>query len=232
MINKNYKHFCILYPGAGGGNHLVNLISTISNFEKIPNNLNTLDNNQYFSFIKSRYLFESNRAFHRKSFFKVHFATNHLARLSEDYQNVLAELNQTTHKNIIFGHWASYEVNIKTKHNLDYLNDCVWMVVTWPSKGSVPLQRIDKHNFYPQTPEKYRLPLDIVMFVNEDDYMPTTIRLADNSNAFLVEIEKVFHENGWDYLNDRLTENLGLSLPVQSKELHNIWINAIKQDIL
>ncbi len=249
-INKPYKHICVLYPGGCGGNHILNLISTIDTVEPIFSN-NNLD---YITSLRNRYHWFTKSP----SMFKVHVTgKNHLHELqnSSDPEQYKVKLNENKQTNAFYGHWASYEQTLY-KGNYVNLDDCVWIIVTWPSIDSLPMKRIDKHSFYPQQPYKYTLPLEITLpnetamkIAGQDkvrkillasDYEEEelentpvfpTITLADESNGFLIEVEKYFTTDGWNYLNSKLNEYLGLELPQKSKEIHDIWISAIMEEL-
>ena len=223
MIEKNYKHLCILYPGGGGGNHLSNLISTIPNFEKI-----VLSGKNYINHLLRRYereKFVSDNSSFR--WFNVHLGKNHLLDLRVNTEEVRNQLNTNTDKNIIFGHWANYQINILNNTFVDY-DDCVWIILTYPEKNTLPWMRIEKHQMYPQQPEKYNLPLDIEMDTSDSN---SFMLLANENNGFAINIEEFFSHQGWDYVNNKLTENLGFSLPVESKPLHDFWINEVTSDV-
>jgi hypothetical protein len=239
-----------MYPGGCGGNHILNLISTIDTVEPIFSNYNQ----DYITALRNRYMWFAKGP----NMFKVHVTgKNHLHELqnNSDPEHYKVKLNENNKTNAFYGHWASFEQTLH-KGNFVNLNDSVWIIVTWPSPNSLPMQRIDKHNFYPQQPDKYTLPLEITLpnaiaekIVGQDkvreiilasdyeegelestDVFPK-ITLADENNGLLIEVEKYFTIDGWDYLNSKLNEYLGLELPSKSKEIHDIWISAITEEL-
>lgn len=224
MITKNFKHLCILYPGGGGGNHLSNMLSVHPNFEPLINTTN-----DYYEHLLRRYNLEKIKTkLNKNRWFNVHIRdSNPLEELRNNTATHLSKLENSSKKNIIFGHWASFQLNL-INHKFVDINDCVWAIVTWPKKDSMPDLRIEKHQMYPQQPEKYQLPLDVEMDTNDPD---SFVLLADNSNGFTIEIEEFFTENGWDYLNDRLQTNLGITLPANTKNLHDFWIREVQADV-
>lgn len=218
---STYKHLCILYPGGGAGNHISNLISTIPGFTPLFSHTHS----SYIDSLATKYFNISQLG--RDIFFKTHVSTiNPLEQIrsNPEYLNVL---KNNTNTNIIYGHWASFQQNLLNNLFVD-LDKCVWLIVSWPTEGSVALRRIDKHNLYPQQPEKYNLPLDIEL--NVEDYEPPVV-LANENNGFILDIDKFFSFTGWDYLNSKLQENLGIELPPASKKLHNIWYPRLLIDL-
>jgi hypothetical protein len=208
-----------MYPGGGGGNHVSNLLSTIDGFEK------RFPSTDYLSNLRDGYLADTQSG----SFYKVHlFRSNQMDCLMDDPINHRQVLDNNTKTNILHGHWACYQTNLINDAFVD-LADCVWLIVSWPSVNSLPKQRIDKYRLRPQQPEQYSLPLYFEKIITPDT--SEFILLADETNGFVVEIEKLFSLEGWDYLNNTLQEQLGISLPIASKELHQFWIDSITQDV-
>lgn len=218
-ITKRYKHLCVLYPGGGGGNHVSNLLSTITGFEP------RFHSTDYFNKLQKGYLSDGQPG----SFYKVHlFQTNQMDALLDDSKKHRLVLENNANTNIIHGHWACYQTNLIRDAFLG-LDDCVWLIVSWPSPNSLPKQRIDKYRLGPQQPEQYSLPLYFEKIITPDT--SEFILLADETNGFVVEIEKLFSLEGWNYLNGLLQDNLGLTLPAESLELHKLWISNLIKDV-
>lgn len=217
----NYKNLCILYPGGGGGNHVTNMISTISGFQPL---MPKVDSSSYIKKLTNRYRLFSSRP---SEIFHVHIENKLPLDKAVEDKEYLNFLKSNTNKNLLYGHWASFQKNLLADSFVN-LEECVWMIVTWPELNSLGLRRINKHNFYPQQPEQYNLPLEIELNIEENG--PFTL-LADETNGFLVNNEKLFSSTGWDYLNDVLQENLGISLPDESRVLHDIWFASMVKDV-
>lgn len=98
---NNYKHLCILYPGGGGGNHLANLISTITGFEHLVDYEKhdlTGNKDQHIAYLQKNYLKNRTNRQTFNNFFNVHLGINHLDNLSTDYQTTIDKLKNNTEK--------------------------------------------------------------------------------------------------------------------------------------
>ena len=59
--------------------------------------------------------------------------------------------------------------------------------------------------------------------------MPTDVgplKLKE-SDGFIVDTDSFVSFEGWDYVNQILLENIGITLPQETKHLHDLWVRNI-----
>ena len=205
-----------MFPGAAGGNHLSNLLSTTEMFEQL------FPSNNYIQEMTEKYekvykKFNGVRKSKDKLFSihgtKVHFTQfNNLDHLyvSDEKSKVL----NSKKKNILMGHAHSFTKAIADNVFVDPI-DCKWLVMNVPSVDSLAGKRAIKGEFGILSKEDYILPTDV-----------GSLKLKE-SDGFIVDTDSFVSFEGWNYVNQILLENIGITLPEETKHLHDLWVRNI-----
>ena len=214
----NYKHLCIMFPGAAGGNHIANMISTIDGFQKFFDSENYIDElvDRYEN-VYTRYTGNKQDKISSIHGTKVHFTKynnlDHL-KISEEKEKVL----NNSQKNILMGHAHSFYEIIHVAKTFVDRKDCVWLVMTSPDISSLAGKRALEGEFGILPKEQYRLPTSIGRGVK-----------LKETDGFTVDTDLFVTESGWEYLNETLTAKLGLELDIKTKRMHDLWVSNIRK---
>lgn len=213
---SKYKHLSIMFPGAAGGNHLSNLLSTSSIFEQL------FPSDRYVEEMTDKYVkvykkFSGVRKSKDKLFSihgtKVHFTKfNNLDHLYDKDEK--EKLSKNSNKNILMGHAHSYHKAIVDNVFVNP-TECCWLVMTVPTESSLAGKRAIKGEFGILPKEDYTLPTDI-----------GSLKL-NTSDGFILDTDKFVSLDGWDYVNQILLENIGTILPKETEYLHELWVQNI-----
>lgn len=216
-FDSNYKHLCVMFPGAAGGNHISNLISTVDGFEKLFDSDNYIEDMIFkYEYIYNKYIGQRTRnkvfAIHGT---KVHFTNynnlDHL-KIAEEKEQLL----KNSKKNILMGHAHCFFDAIVTDIFVDPA-DCRWLLMSVPSETSLAGKRAIQGEFGILRKEHYRLPTYIGPF-----------KLSE-TDGFNIDTDLFVSESGWEYLNEQLVDNLGIELDSKTKRMHDLWVANIME---
>lgn len=204
-----------MFPGAAGGNHLSNLLSTNHIFEPFFSSTDYLkEMTEKYENLYKKY---SIRTIKDKLYYihgtKVHFTKfNNLDHLYIPTEK--EKLLKNKKKNILMGHAHSYHKAIVDNVFVNPA-ECCWLVMTVPTESSLAGKRAIKGEFGILPKEDYTLPTDI-----------ESLKL-NTSDGFILDTDKFVSLDGWDYVNQILLENIGITLPKETEHLHELWVQNI-----
>jgi hypothetical protein len=205
-----------MFPGAAGGNHLSNLLSTSEMFEQLfPSNNYIQDMTEKYEKVYKK--FTGVRKSKDKLFSihgtKVHFTQfNNLDHLYITDEKIKLINNQK--KNILMGHAHSYNKSILDNVFVNP-DDCKWLVMSVPSIDSLAGKRAIKGEFGILSQTDYMLPTDV-----------GSLKLKE-SDGFTVNTDDFVSLEGWEYINQVLEQNIGITLPKETEYLHELWVKNI-----
>jgi hypothetical protein len=216
FLDSTYKHLCIMFPGAAGGNHISNLISTVDIFEKHFISENYIDEivSRYETVYK-KYVGNKTDKISSIHGTKVHFTKyNNLEHLKipEEKEKIL----QNSKKNILIGHaHCFYEMIHVTKTFVDR-KECCWLIMTSPDEYSLAGKRALQGEFGILPKKNYTLPTSV----------GRGFKLTE-TDGFVVDTDLFVTMSGWEYLNEMLISNLGIQLDPKTKRMHDLWVANI-----
>lgn len=215
-MNLNYKHLCIIFPGAAGGNHLNNLLSTCENFTPL------WDSNDYINELTSKYNEITKKILPEKDKSNIQASKVHFTKYSNlEFLKIPEErdkLFSNNKINILPGHFHCF-MDVVTNNVMMPIEDCFWIAMSVPKLGSLAYKRATQGNFGILNSENYQLPL----------YIHATHITEENGSMFNTDMFMTV--DGWDYTNNFIEENLDISLPKETKKIHEIWINNIIESV-
>jgi hypothetical protein len=210
---KKLKHLFVVYPGATGGNHISNILNLSLDIN--PDNItgcttklmldyyrNVDYKNSHISTLTAHVLSEIPGA----------------AKILENPEITSEVLNNTPRKNVIIGHEHHWHQFFKEGKHIK-LKRYGWLILNFPDIRSLPGQRILQMNMNSQPGHVYNLP-----------YKPYPYALisATDKDSTLLKTERIFCDEGIDYMRDVFLQEFGITIPPEADEIHTIWVKWMK----
>lgn len=207
-----------MFPGAAGGNHLSNLLSTTELFEQLfPSNNYILEMTEKYEKVYKKFTGVRKS---KDKLFSIHGTKVHFTQFNNlDHLYVTDEKNKlisSQKKNILIGHAHSYNKAILDNVFVNP-DDCKWLVMNIPSINSLAGKRAIKGEFGILSQTDYMLPTDV-----------GSLKLKE-SDGFMVNTDDFVSFEGWTYVNQVLEQNIGITLPKETEYLHELWVKNITE---
>jgi hypothetical protein len=209
------KNLFVVYPPSCAGTHLGNLLSLHPAFNPKYN----WDGNYEQRMIENYIHTHAHRKFHSPRSCNVHF--DPLQKNINDFDKDdpwLNEMLSNDKKNVFTGHFTNFH-NMFVNTFLRKYKPYAAMILTEPKVGSIAYIRNQLNGFEETNPYKnYQIPckfpspspVDGLDFITEE-------------NGFLLDTDEFFTKDGFKLLNEKLQENLGITLDEKYEPIHHCW---------
>lgn len=230
-VFSNAKNLFLIFPPGCGGNHLANLLSLCPEFEP------RYENDYYTDSMIKRY---QTKFKYSSAMIKGNLGGTmaHFSYLENLQQHVLLKhkdwLINNQKINILCSHLYEYllmhEVGL-----LDYLDNRIFCIFSFPEKDSLAHKRLyngawfnGETSAFPESEFQYTKEVVANGIQLKHTDKPTIIA---PEYTFELDTDKFMSTDGFDYIKEVCYSEMGVTLPEIGKELHQLWLDTIKEAI-
>lgn len=230
-----FSNIFLLYPSFAGGNHLANLIGLCEGVEPAWLDADSLlEKYLTVSLPGSRVNLGGMIAHHN---IENPYESN-ADRVFLHYDQLIRQ-QEEGYVNIIQGHHHSFQKLIFNLEYIEKFKDIKWLVIKYPSEGTLGYQRmqIEKRDL-PLLEDERNIYQDIVKFDTTNLSPPHLSHVAkifdfySGNNSIAIDPDLYFAYDGSKYIRGILRGYFGLELPKIADRIHKLWIDMIEYRIV
>lgn len=130
-------------------------------------------------------------------------------------------INNPEKRNVFCSHIDEYVFSTKIGVARD-LPDKIFILMDYPSNGTVAYKRHRAEQWYRQSPIEYTKEAFIEFLIKHSHVPPNLDELI------VIDSSQFMSHSGFEYITSTLNEKIGLEIPEIGRKMHTLWINAIE----
>lgn len=223
LFNQSKNLFLLHSPGTGG-NHLANMLSLHPEFEP------RFDSDDYETEMIQRYTEMTEQSINYKINSVFHFTELKNLQITELDAN-RQKIIECAKKYIFCSHVDEYFFSsdyLGEITTLEGFDNRFFMLFTIPKTNELLLKRIANNSYW----NLYKTDPEYVALAFESYEIADSIKAGISKDSiFQLDSDLFYTDEGFDYLQDKLTEQFGIELPESCRNLHTTYIDFQKRYI-